>query len=41
MRHIPNALCFLRMLLVWPVAWLLVTDNSRITLAHVASTADR
>jgi cardiolipin synthase len=33
MRHIPNALCFLRMLLVWPVAWLLVTDNYRITLA--------
>jgi cardiolipin synthase len=33
MRHIPNALCFLRMLLVVPVAWLLVTDNYRITLA--------
>src|SRR4029450_5222530 len=33
MRHIPNALCFLRMLLVVPVAWLLVTDNYRFTLA--------
>ena len=33
MRHIPNALCFLRMLLVAPVAWLLVTDNYRFTLA--------
>ncbi len=33
MRHIPNALCILRMLLVIPVAWLLVTDNYRITLA--------
>ena len=33
MRHIPNALCILRMLLVVPVAWLLVTDNYRLTLA--------
>ena len=29
MRHIPNALCILRMLLVVPVAWLLVTDEYR------------
>lgn len=39
MRHIPNALCFLRMLLVVPVAWLLVTDNYRITLAMFAFAA--
>jgi cardiolipin synthase (CMP-forming) len=39
MRHIPNALCFLRMLLVLPVAWLLVTDNYRLTLAMFAFAA--
>ncbi len=39
MRHIPNALCILRMLLVIPVAWLLVTDNYRITLAMFAFAA--
>ena len=32
MRHIPNALCILRMLLVVPVAWLLFTDNYQLTL---------
>jgi cardiolipin synthase len=39
MRHIPNALCILRMLLVVPVAWLLVTDNYRLTLALFAFAA--
>jgi Phosphatidylglycerophosphate synthase len=39
MRHIPNALCILRMLLVVPVAWLLVTDNYRLTLAMFAFAA--
>lgn len=32
MRHIPNALCVLRMLLVAPVAWLLVAGEYRLTL---------
>src|SRR4030095_13605810 len=39
MRPIPNALCILRMLLVVPVAWLLVTDNYRLTLAMFAFAA--
>jgi cardiolipin synthase (CMP-forming) len=39
MRHIPNALCILRMLLVVPVVWLLVTDNYRLTLAMFAFAA--
>ena len=39
MRHIPNALCILRMLLVVPVAWLLWTDNYRLTLAMFAFAA--
>jgi cardiolipin synthase (CMP-forming) len=39
MRHIPNALCILRMLLVVPVAWLLVTDNYRLTLGMFAFAA--
>jgi cardiolipin synthase (CMP-forming) len=39
MRHIPNALCILRMLLVAPVAWLLVTDNYRLTLGMFAFAA--
>ena len=39
MRHIPNALCILRMLLVVPVAWLLVTDNYRLTLGVFAFAA--
>ena len=39
MRHIPNALCILRMLLVVPVAWLLVTDDYRLTLAMFAFAA--
>ena len=39
MRHIPNALCILRMLLVVPVAWLLATDNYRLTLAMFAFAA--
>jgi cardiolipin synthase (CMP-forming) len=32
MRHIPNALCVLRMLLVVPVAWLLARGEYRLTL---------
>jgi cardiolipin synthase (CMP-forming) len=32
LRHIPNALCVLRMLLVAPVAWLLVHDDFGSTL---------
>ena len=32
LKHIPNALCVLRMLLVVPVAWLLVHDDFRTTL---------
>ncbi|HEU4602300.1 MAG TPA: CDP-alcohol phosphatidyltransferase family protein [Steroidobacteraceae bacterium] len=32
MRHIPNALCILRMLLVVPVAWLLVHGDFGATL---------
>ncbi|MGH8186399.1 MAG: CDP-alcohol phosphatidyltransferase family protein [Steroidobacteraceae bacterium] len=32
MRHIPNALCVLRMLLVVPVVWLLVEAEYRLTL---------
>ena len=39
MRHIPNALCILRMLLVVPVGWLLATDNYRLTLAMFAFAA--
>ncbi|HKU16779.1 MAG TPA: CDP-alcohol phosphatidyltransferase family protein [Steroidobacteraceae bacterium] len=39
MRHIPNALCILRMLLVVPVAWLLVTDNYWLTLGMFAFAA--
>src|SRR5918994_5135105 len=39
MRHIPNALCILRMLLVVPVAWLLFTDNYRLTLLLFAFAA--
>src|SRR5690348_9098653 len=39
MRHIPNALCILRILLVVPIAWLLVTDNYRLTLAMFAFAA--
>jgi cardiolipin synthase len=32
MRHIPNALCILRMLLVLPVAWLLIQGEFGMTL---------
>lgn len=32
MRHIPNALCILRMLLVVPIAWLLSAGEYRLTL---------
>lgn len=32
LRFLPNALCFLRMLLVIPVAWLLVHHEYRLTL---------
>jgi len=32
MRHIPNALCILRMLLVVPVAWLLAAGEYQLTL---------
>lgn len=32
LRHLPNALCILRMLLVAPVAWLLVAEEYRATL---------
>ena len=32
LRHIPNTLCVLRMLLVVPVAWLLVHDEFGATL---------
>jgi len=32
MRHIPNALCILRILLVVPVAWLLSAGNYQLTL---------
>ena len=32
MRHIPNALCILRMLLVVPIAWLLNADQYKLTL---------
>lgn len=32
LRFIPNALCFLRMLLVLPVAWLLAHQEFRLTL---------
>src|SRR5687767_13312363 len=39
MRHIPNALCILRMLLVVPVAWLLFTDNYQLTLLVFAVAA--
>lgn len=39
MRHIPNALCILRMLLVVPVAWLLVSDHYRLTLGLFAFAA--
>lgn len=33
MRHLPNALCILRMLLLVPVAWLLHDEEYRLTLA--------
>jgi cardiolipin synthase (CMP-forming) len=39
MRHIPNALCVLRMLLVAPVAWLLVEGEYRLTLGLFAFAA--
>lgn len=39
MKHIPNALCILRMLLVAPVAWLLVRGDFRETLALFAFAA--
>src|SRR5688500_3628778 len=32
MRHIPNALCILRMLLVVPVAWLMSAGEYQLTL---------
>jgi cardiolipin synthase (CMP-forming) len=32
LRYIPNALCILRMLLVVPVTWLLLREDSRTTL---------
>lgn len=32
MRHIPNALCILRMLLVVPIAWLLHAGEYKLTL---------
>ena len=32
MRHIPNALCVLRMLMVAPVAWFLAREDYRMTL---------
>lgn len=32
MRHIPNALCLLRILLVAPVAWLLIRGEYHLTL---------
>lgn len=32
LRFIPNALCFLRMLLVVPIAWLLANHEFRLTL---------
>jgi cardiolipin synthase len=38
-RHIPNALCILRMLLVAPVAWLLIRGEFRLTLAVFAFAA--
>lgn len=39
MRHIPNALSVLRMLLVAPVAWLLVENEYRLTLGLFAVAA--
>lgn len=39
MRHIPNALSVLRMLLVAPVAWLLVENEYRMTLGLFAVAA--
>ena len=39
MKHIPNALCILRMLLVAPVAWLMVRGEFRATLAVFAFAA--
>jgi cardiolipin synthase (CMP-forming) len=39
MRHIPNALCVLRMLLVAPVAWLLIAGEYRLTLGLFAFAA--
>lgn len=39
MRHIPNALCVLRMLLVAPVAWLLLGGEYRLTLGLFAFAA--
>jgi cardiolipin synthase len=38
-RHIPNALCILRMLRVAPVAWLLMRGEFRATLAVFAFAA--
>src|SRR5690349_6576877 len=32
MRHLPNALCILRMLLAFPVAWLLAHGDYAMTL---------
>jgi cardiolipin synthase (CMP-forming) len=39
MRHIPNALSVLRMLLVAPVAWLLLDNEYRLTLGVFAVAA--
>lgn len=39
MRHLPNALCILRMLLVVPVAWLLHLGEYRLTLGLFAVAA--
>lgn len=39
MRHIPNALCILRMLLVIPVAWMLLRGDFRTTMALFAIAA--
>lgn len=39
MRHLPNALCILRMLLVVPVAWLLHAGEYRLTLLVLGGAA--
>ena len=39
MRHIPNALSVLRMLLIAPIAWLLVENEYRLTLGLFAFAA--